>query len=199
MTGSTITLSFAELAFVLSLADVDGGKAICVRLGVPNVRSDDQLASAGLASLALRGLARQRESSLELSPEVAAVCAGLLSASQTATVAVTHDEATIVTQLFVGDVQSMAVRRVALGCYQFDGLSDEATLSKVVSSLFASALNDGRSAVAAMVDDRTSITAVNGDGSVVVAIGDEVGTTVDLVDIEDTIGSILANPAGRTE
>ena len=196
--ADSITLSFAELAFILSLADAGDGAVACRRLGVPHVLTDDQLAGAGLASLALRGLAANRDSALELSPQVAAVAAGLVSAVDTATVAVTREDATSLTQLFIGPTQSIAVRPLALGCFRFDGLSDESSLAAVVAALFASALADGPAVLAAAINDQIRITAVNDDGPVAIAVDDGSGTRVELVDIAATIRSIVNGQRGTT-
>lgn len=191
-----ITLSFAELAFVLSLTDAAHGEVVCRRLGVPHVRSDDQLAAAGLASLALRGLAERHEDRLDLSPEVAAVAAAVVTAAETATIAVTHDDVTTLTQVFIGQVQSVAVRPAAFGCFRFGGLNDRAALSDVVAALFQGAIDEGRSAIAAMINDDTRITAVSRNGSVGVTVDDGTDTTVLAADVESVIASMLADGNG---
>lgn len=188
-----ITLSFAELAFVLSLTATTDGALVCRRLGVPHVSCDDQLASAGLASLALRGLAERRDDRLELSPEVAAVAAAVVTASETATIAVTHDNLTTLTQVFTGQVQSVAVRPAAFGCFRFGGLSDQAALSDVVAALFQAAINDGRSAIVAMINDHRRITAVRRNGSVGVTVDDGAETAVVAADVESAIAGILVD------
>ncbi len=197
-TTTTIALSFAELAFILALADDRLGETPCRRLGVPSVESADPIASAGLASLALRGLAAQRESALELAPAVAAVAAGLVGAVDTATVAVTDATTTSLTQLFIGDSQSLAVRPTAFGCFMFDGLADETSLAAVVTSLFEAAVADGQSAVAAVVNDRNRIAAVVRDGRVELSVDDGPSDLVEVSDLARLIPSIVSGP-GREQ
>jgi hypothetical protein len=183
MSESTITLSFAELGFLLSLVGEDTAVVPRGRLGVPALDSDDRLAQSGLSSLALRDLARSADGGVVLAPEVGAVLAGLCNATTAATVAVRSDDSADVVQFFLGDRQSLAVSQRAFACFQFDGLDDDAKVCDVVTSL---ALAGGDRVVAVSVDDRSFEVAVSADRALAVVDGAE--SNLDLT----SLGSFVA-------
>lgn len=163
MSESMIVLSFAELAFLTALNGESKGRRAAALLGVPLVAADDSVAQAGLSSLALRGLAGQEADELVLDPRVAAVMQGLLTFESHATVA-TGPEISATVQLMVGRKQSLSIRPMALGCFQFDGLRPSCKLEDLVVALLVEPTEENPTAV--RLNERATITVtVQGDGA----------------------------------
>lgn len=188
MSTASITLSFAEVAFLLGRQGDGAGNRVCQLLGAPGVPAEDPVAQAGLSSLALRGLVRPQDDELVPAPEVIAVVAGLLTAKETASIAVGSAIGTTAVQLFLGEHQSLAVRPLPLGCYRFDGLSDDCTAAKVLAAIALE--GSEQRVVVATVNEQHSIEIVVGDGSVVARLdGEPIDVGGDLASSLETVSA----------
>jgi hypothetical protein len=134
---SPLDLSFAELAVLMSLTDESLSAAACSRLGIPVVSVHSDLARAGISSLLLRGLAVQRDATIHVSPEVAAVAMGVLTPSSSASVAIRTGNNLEILQVLIGDAQSLAIQPRSGNCFRFGGLDETVTLASVVLALLA--------------------------------------------------------------
>lgn len=132
---TSLDLSFAELAFVLSTARVDVTRT-AEWIGVPAARSESELARAGLASLCLRGYgAMTGANEVEVSPAVSALAAGLIEASTRITVAVVSDSGGDVVQIFRSPLMTLLVRLLPLSCFRFDAFSTDLDVAALIAGL----------------------------------------------------------------
>jgi hypothetical protein len=195
-TNSSTILTFAEMAFLMSLVgDADRATA-CRRLGVPNVEESAELAMAGLASLAARGLAAAQSDELTLSSDLAAISVGIVSAQVNGTLGIASPGVTDILQVFCGEVQSLTVRPLAFGCFRIDGLASEVTTSGLMSTLFEALISEdaGQMAVIAKIDgiDGEGVSAVrSANGALTVYNGQGSEQSVEKADLVPVVRELL--------
>lgn len=163
----TLSLTFAELRFLLSFQDETRARRAGQRLRLPETNEPDPIASAGMASLAVRGLLHSSGGTIGIAKALSEVAA-ILTAETTRWlwIATIDVDASDVAQVIDGGERRLIVTHSAPGIYGFVEMDSQLPLADAVTALLES-WSETRSGGAFGVawDDDAGISALLSGGS----------------------------------
>lgn len=164
MADSPLTLTGAELAWLLSTAGTGAGTGVAETLGIP---ASKDAADAGYASLAVRGLVEVDGDEVVITPAVAAVAKGLTQPTTLVQIGLAAQGVAEGAVLLGTDHVRFVISPRAAGCYDVAGLDasgDVADPLVAIGQVFLDAHNPGIAAYVAGDDETWATLAAGSEG-----------------------------------